>query len=52
MKTKILLTVAALAAATMCPAADLRIGIIGLDTSHVSAFFKAIILLVYPKPSL
>ena len=47
MKTKNWLPVlAALIAIASCPAADLRIGIIGLDTSHVSAFSK---VLNYPK---
>jgi hypothetical protein len=40
--TKWLLVVAALLAATLGRAADLRIGIIGLDTSHVSAFTKVL----------
>ncbi len=42
MKTKILLTTAALCAAATCPAAELRIGIIGCDTSHVPAFTKVL----------
>lgn len=42
MKTKILPALAALFATATCQAADLKIGIIGLDTSHVSAFSKVL----------
>lgn len=38
----LLFLMTALAAAAIAPAADLRVGLIGLDTSHVIAFTKAL----------
>ena len=42
MKTSSLLATALLTATTVCLADDLRLGIIGLDTSHVVAFTKVL----------